>query len=44
MFSENIFWFSGGNTPLHRAATEGHTELVKLLLQRGARAEISDFE
>jgi ankyrin repeat protein len=44
MFSENIFLFSGGNTPLHRAATEGHIELVKLLLQRGARADISDFE
>lgn len=44
LFSLIFRLYSGGNTPLHCAAMDGHIELVKLLLRRGARAETQDFK
>ena len=39
IFNYHMYTMQWGNTPLHRAATGGHLEAVKLLLDRGASVD-----
>ena len=32
----HLYYIQGNSTPLHRAASEGHTAIAQLLLQAGA--------
>lgn len=37
-----IYLFQAGYSPLHQAATEGHEEVVKLLLKSGCHVDTQD--
>lgn len=43
---ENSCYFEDGphshSTPLHQAALQGHAEVVRLLVERGARLDVKD--